>query len=149
MHTRKHVRVRKHILCGILSIHPFGHKGIALACEQTTLKKTVQAQYSVQLQRDCRSLWVCSAATSLPVLLSRLAHDCHAREFETVSLFGSSCYRSPGAPEVIKTWTYYAEPSRRFQMHSDSASLKTSRLSSTPTTKEWLQLELGSCLYKK
>ena len=132
----KNVRVRKHILCGVLSTLPIGYKGIAIVCERTTLKKTLyQAQYSVQLQHDCQSLWVCSAATSLPVLLSRLAHNCHAREFETVSSFESFCYWSPGAPEAINTWTYYAEPSRRIEMHSDSASLKTSRQSSTPKTK--------------
>ena len=35
----KNVRVRKHILCGVLSIHPVGYKGIVIACERTTLKK--------------------------------------------------------------------------------------------------------------
>ena len=37
----KNVRVRQHILCGVLSTHPVGHKGIAIACERTTLKKYV------------------------------------------------------------------------------------------------------------
>ena len=35
----KNVRVRKHILCGVLSTLPIGLKRLALACKRTTLKK--------------------------------------------------------------------------------------------------------------
>ena len=42
-----------------------------------TQSVTRESLLPVQLQDDCQSLWVFSAATGLPVLLSRLAHHCH------------------------------------------------------------------------
>ena len=118
----KNVRVRKHILCGVLSFHPVGFLGIAIACEHTTLKNCTRlsSQSSPNMIAN-----LCGSVLLLPVSRCSCRHwhmIATARKFDTlcVSLIESFCYRSPVAPEVINTWTYYAEPSWRCQMHSDS-----------------------------